>query len=117
MRLVDKIANTNYVRKAIEDQADLSELKTKPTSRIILGVLLIAFSYVIGWPAVIALGALAISLEKPMLVAIGGPVTYGLSHLVFILGAYFAGAHCSKIVARWATRLTFEKLQRKDFNA
>jgi hypothetical protein len=110
MRLLDKIANTDYVQKAIKDQADLTELKKRPAGRVLFGLFLIAFSYVIGWPAVIALGAVAISLEKPLIVVIGGPLTYGLSHLVFILGAYFAGANYSKIFARWATRIIFEKL-------
>ena len=51
-----KIAETGFVRSAIEEQADLSAFKGKPTPMVLAGVFAIAFSYVIGWPAVAALG-------------------------------------------------------------
>ena len=42
------------------DKADLSAFKKKPTLRVLLGVSAIGFSYVIGWPAIVALGAFSI---------------------------------------------------------
>ena len=113
MNIIKRISETEYVRSAIEDQADLSAFKEKPSIRVILGVSAIAFSYIIGWPAVAALGMLSIYLEKPLIVAIGGPLTYGLSHLVFLLGMYLAGYNYTKIFIRWATRVAVEKLIRK----
>ncbi len=114
MNVIKKIAETRYVRSAIDDKADLSAFKEKPSVRVVFGVSVIAFSYVIGWPAVGALGALSIYLEKPLIVAIGGPLIYGLSHLVFMLGMYLAGADYTRIFLRWATRVTVEKFVNTD---
>ncbi len=112
-RIFNKLVETDYVRNAIEEQADLSAFKQRPTPRIILGTAAIAFSYLIGWPAVSLLGTLAVYFKKPLLVVVGGPLTYGLSHLVFLLGMYLAGAKYTKIFMRWATRMAMEKLQQQ----
>ena len=92
------------------EQADLSAFKEKPSIRIILGLLAIMVSYIIGWPAVAALGLLSIQLHEPLVVIVGGPLTYGLSHLVFLLGMYLCGAVYSLIFLRWLTRVSMEKL-------
>jgi hypothetical protein len=111
--IITRIANTDYVRSAINDKADLSAFKEKPSARIIMGVSTILFSYVISWPAIGALGAISVYLNKPLLIVIGGPLLYGFSHLVFIFGMYLAGAKYSKIFLRWATRVAAEKLLNK----
>ncbi len=107
---IQKIAATGFVRSALEDQADLSAFKEKPTPKIIFGLLAIMASYIISWPAVAALGLLAIKLHEPWIVIVGGPLTYGLSHLVFLLGMYLCGAVYSLIFLRWLTRISMEKL-------
>ena len=94
-RIVTRIGNTPFVRNAIAEKADLTAFKQKPSVRILLGVFLIGFSYIIGWPAVGALAGLAIYLEEPLVAIVGGPLTYGLSHLVFLAGMYLAGAKYS----------------------
>ena len=109
MSIIKRICETGYVRSAIKDKADLSAFKEKPSIRTILGVSAIGFSYIIGWPAISALGALAVYLNRPWLIVIGGPLLYGLSHLVFLLGMYLAGANYTKIFLRWATRMAVEK--------
>ncbi len=103
------ISRTDYARSAVEDQADLAIFREKPTPRIIWGLVAIAVSYIIGWPAVAALGIVAAYLKEPLVLVIGGPVTYGLSHLVFILGAYLAGTHYARHFLRWAVRVAIEK--------
>lgn len=103
------LAGTGFVRKAIADRADLSAFRQPPTPRIIAGVSAIAFSYLIGWPAVGALGALSVYVKEPLLVVIGGPLVYGLSHLMFLLGMYLAGSDYTKIFLRWALRVAVEK--------
>jgi len=113
MNIIKRIAETKYARSAIKDKADLSAFKKKPSIRIILGISAIGFSYIIGWPAISGLGAISIYLNKPLLLAIGGPLLYGLSHLVFLLGMYLAGAEYTKIFLRWATRMAVEKLINK----
>ena len=109
-RLVKRIAEIEYVRCAMTERADLSAFRKKPTPRMVTGIAVMAFSYIIGWPAVGGLGALSFYLNKPLIVAIGGPLVYGLSHLVFILGMYLAGAAYVLIFFRWLTRVGMEKL-------
>jgi len=91
-------------------QANLSAFKEKPTPVVLAGVFAIGFSYIIGWPAIAALGILSVKLHDPWIVIIGGPVTYGLSHLVFLLGMYLSGAVYSMIFLRWLARVSMEKL-------
>ncbi len=107
---IRKIAATEFVRSAIEERADLSAFKQKPTPMILAGVFAIGFSFVLGWPAVAFLGLVAVKLHNPWIAAIGGPLTYGLSHLVFLLGMYLSGATYSLIFLRWLTRVTMERL-------
>jgi hypothetical protein len=76
---------------------------------VLIGVFAIGFSFLLGWPAIFALGVLAIKLGIPWIVVVGGPLTYGLSHLVFLLGMYLSGALYSLIFCRWLTRVTMER--------
>ena len=108
-KIIRKASATKFVQKAIGDEADLSPFKERPSPRAIAGIVAIGISYIIGWPAVGLLGVISIHLEKPMIAIIGGPLTYGLSHLVFILGMYLAGADYTRIFLRWATRKVMEK--------
>lgn len=108
--LVERLARTAYVRRSIEEQADLSAFRQRPSWRVIMGVGAIMFSYVIGWPLITGLGAVSVYLDQPLLIVVGGPAAYGLSHLVFLLGMYLAGAKYSMIFFRWATRVTVLKL-------
>ena len=108
--LAHRLAATAYVRRAIEERADLSAFRQRPSLRVVAGVGAILFSYVIGWPLIAVLGVAAVHLNQPLVVAVGGPVAYGLSHLVFLLGMYLAGAEYSMIFLRWATRVAVVKL-------
>ncbi|MGD8366930.1 MAG: hypothetical protein PVG78_04750 [Desulfobacterales bacterium] len=103
------LARREFVRRAIADRADLSAFRQPPSLRILAGIFAIGFSYVIGWPAVGALGTLSVYFKEPLLVVVGGPLTYGLSHLVFLLGMYLAGSDYTKIFLRWAVRVAVEK--------
>jgi len=105
-----KVSDTAFVRAAMEEQADLSAFKEKPTPLVIAGVLTIILSFILGWPAVTMFGILAVKLHNPWIAAVGGPLTYGLSHLVFMLGMYLSGALYSLIFFRWLTRVTMERL-------
>lgn len=105
-----RIAQTDFVRSAIEEQVDLSVFKGRPTPKIIAGLVAMALSYVIGWPVIGLLGILAVKLQKPLLAVVGGPLIYGLSHLVFLLGMYLCGAFYAMVMVRWLTRVCMEKL-------
>ena len=102
-------ARTEFARKALEEKADLSPFREKPSARILLGIFLMAFSYVIGWPAVALFGVLSIYFNQPLIVILGGPAIYGTSHLVFLAGMYLAGARYTFVFLRWATRKFLEK--------
>lgn len=105
-----KIAETDFVRSAIDEQADLSAFRGKPTPLVLAGIFCITFSFILGWPAVGALGVLSVKLHNPWVAGVGGPLVYGLSHLVFLLGMYLSGAVYSMIFLRWLTRVSMEKL-------
>ena len=59
------------------------------------------------------LAGVAVYFEEPLIAAIGGPLVYAFSHLVFLLGMYLAGAEYTWIFLRWATRAAMLKLLRK----
>lgn len=111
--MVHKLSQTAYVRSAIEEQANLDCFKEKPTARMIWGLVIIVISYTIGWPVIGLLGVLAVYWGQPLLVAVGGPIVYGLSHLTFILGAWLAGADHAKAFFRWAIRMLILKFSKK----
>ncbi len=108
--LIKKCARREFVRSALRDKADLSAFNERPSFAVLFGVFLIVFSYVLAWPTIGVLGYLATIYSRPLIVIVGGPVMYGLSHLVFIIGMYLAGARYSMIVLRWATRKMMQKL-------
>ena len=109
-RLIKRLTKIRYIRCAMTEQADLSALRKKPTPRMVAGIAAMIFSYIIGWPAVSGLGILSVYLHEPLILIIGGPVIYGLSHLVFILGMYLAGVAYVRVFFRWLTRIGMEKL-------
>lgn len=109
-KLIKKFAEKEFVRSAVREKADLSAFHERPSLGILFGVFLIVLSYMLAWPTISLLGYLAAIYSQPLLVVVGGPVTYGLSHLVFIIGMYLAGAKYSMIVLRWATRKAMQKL-------
>ncbi|NDY72627.1 hypothetical protein DO021_14345 [Desulfobacter hydrogenophilus] len=111
--LLNKICQTPFVRTAIEDKADLSAFREKPSFRVLAGVFAIAFSYVLGWPMVGLMGIISLKTGNPWFTVIGGPGFYGLSHLVFMAGMVLSGAEYSMIFLRWLTRVSMESLMQK----
>jgi len=109
-KLIQKIADIEFVRLAIEEEADLTAFKEKPSLQILTGVLLICIGSLLGWPAVALLGILAIQFNEPLVAVIGGPLVYGISFPVFMLGMYFSGAKYTLIFFRWLSRVTVEKM-------
>jgi peptidoglycan/xylan/chitin deacetylase (PgdA/CDA1 family) len=109
-RIAARLTATRFVREVLAEKEDLKALRTRPTRRVWIGLGLVAFSYLIGWPAVGLLTWISYQVREPLIVVIGGPVTYGLSHLVFLAGSYLAGVHYVQIILRWATRRLVERL-------
>jgi len=109
-KCIQKIADNEFVHSAIEEQADLSAFREKPSLQVITGILLIILGSLLGWPAVAFLGILAVKFNEPLLAVIGGPLAYGISYPVFGLGMYFSGAKYTVIFFRWLCRVTVVKL-------
>jgi hypothetical protein len=54
-------------------------------------LVLLAASFVLGWPAIAALSAVAAWLGRPKLL-LAGPALYGISWLVFSVGVFLIGS-------------------------
>ncbi|MDP2855004.1 MAG: hypothetical protein Q8O28_12260 [Smithellaceae bacterium] len=108
------VARKNYCKTAIEERADLSAIRGKPTMSMIVGIILIVFSYLIGLPTVIALGVLAVSMGKPLVGIVGGAMIYAISTIIFIIGIKMAGKKYFHVFSRWMVRIVLEKILGKD---
>ncbi len=104
------IARKEFCRKAITEHADLSVFQERLSARTYVGIFLVAFSYVIGLPAVPVLGMIASWLNRPLIGFIGIPVTYGISWLTFMFGMYLAGTKYINALSSWITRVILEKM-------
>lgn len=109
-KIAERLARTDYVRDTLEHPPDLRDIRRRPSPRVWVGLFLVGLSYIIGWPAVAVFGVLAAWFREPLIVAVGGPLTYGLSHLVFLTGAWLAGAQYVRLLMKHATRRAFEKI-------
>ena len=77
------------MRKALATPID-PVLLQPPSARIVAGLLLLGASWLLGWPAIALLGAIAAWLRRPVLL-LGGPVLYGVSWAVFAVGLVCIG--------------------------
>lgn len=66
--------------------------------KTLVGIALILFSYIAGWPAVSALGLVSVWVDNPDLVMIGGPVVYFLSYLIMFAGIALTGKKYTKML-------------------
>ena len=118
MSIIKKVARyfarKEFCRAAIVEHADLSVFEAKLSAAVITGLVLIAFSYPIGLPAVFIIGGIAAWSGKPMIGVIGIPLTYGISWLLFMLGVYLAGPKYGRAIIRWAVRVILEKILGKE---
>lgn len=114
MQMIKKIAKgvakTKWASKAISEGADLRAFKEKLSARMLFGIFLMGVSYIIGWPAIGLFAGLSLYWHQPLIIVIGGPLLFGLAHLIFLAGMYLAGGKYIMAFLRWATRVTLEKL-------
>ena len=109
--LMARLATSRFVRDALMKEEDPATIASKPTPRIWMGLGLIGLSYIIGWPAVGLLAWISYHLKEPLIVVAGGPVTYGLSHVVFWIGLYCAGTPYIRPLLQWAARRLVKRLE------
>jgi hypothetical protein len=112
-KIATYIAKNKFIKEALENPVDLSELWDRPSPRQIAGLVLMGFSYIIGWPAVAGLSMLAVWVREPLIAVIGCPAIYGFSHLVFFISVWLIGApHFVTVLAKYAVGKLFIKLLR-----
>ena len=105
------LASSAYAKGAIRERANLDAFKTRPSRRFLIGVGLVLFSYVLGWPMVGLFSILAAYFQAPALLMVG-PASYGFSHLIWVFGIYLAGRDSIKyahMVLRWSLRKAVER--------
>ena len=105
-----RLAKKKFCREAIREKADLTAITQKPTNTMIIGIILIAFSYVIGMPAVITMGLVAAWMKEPLIAIVGGPLIYAISTIIFIIGIKMAGKKYFVDIMKWMTRIILEKI-------
>lgn len=106
----ENLTQKQFFQRILREELDLRCLKRKPTAREQFGIVLVLFSYVIGWPAVAFFGFLSLYLKQPLVLIIGGPLTYGTAHVVFLVGMYIVGKDYATIFMKWSIKKACEKL-------
>jgi hypothetical protein len=104
------LARRQFMQRILQEELDLSCFQRRPTAGEQFGIFLVLLSYVIGWPAVAFFGFLSIYLKQPLVFIIGGPLMYGISHLVFFAGAYCAGKNYTKAFIKWSLKKIYGKI-------
>jgi hypothetical protein len=104
-----KLAQTRFGQKSLTKPDGLSILKQQPGTRVYVGLVLMAMSYLMGLPALALLSYLSVKLSKPMTIAVGGPVAILLVHIMFGVGVYLAGQNYAVKVIQWATKRFLQK--------
>ena len=107
--LARRLAQTNFGQKSLTKSDGLSILKQQPGTRVYVGLVLMAMSFLIGLPALAFLSYLSVKLSKPMTIAVGGPVVILLVHIMFGVGVYLAGQNYALMVLQWATKRFLQK--------
>ena len=103
------LAQTKFGQKSLAKPDGLSILKQKPDTRVYVGLVLMAMSFLIGLQALTFLSYLSVKLSKPMTIAVGGPVVILLVHMMFGVGVYLAGQNYAVKLLQWATKRFLEK--------
>ena len=106
-----------FIQNILNEDVDLGYLKKPPTTRVKVGIVLVLLSYLLGWPIVALLSFISLYIDELLIVIIGGPLFYGLSHLVFLFGMYLAGKEYAAVLIKWSMKAAIEKLfgiHRKD---
>ena len=104
-----RLAQTKFGQKSLTKPDGLSTLNQKPGTRVYVGLVLMAMSFLISLPALAILSYLAVKLSKPMIIAVGGPVVILLVHIMFGVGVYLAGQNFASEVLLWATKRFLQK--------
>lgn len=103
------LAQTKFGQKSLTKPDGLSILKQQPRLRVYVGLVLLAMSYLISLPALAFLSYQSVKLNKPLIIAVGGPVVFLLVHIMFGMGVYLAGQNYVVDMLLWATKRFLHK--------
>jgi hypothetical protein len=109
-KLGTRLSRVRFIRNAIEEQTDLREFRKPPTLRIFVGIGLICLSFAMCWPVIGFLTGVSVYYHRPYIAAIGAPIIYVSSHLVYIAGMTLSGEKYVRIFFKWLSRLAVEKM-------
>jgi hypothetical protein len=115
--LAHRLSKTKFGQKALTQPNGLSILKQKPSTRVYVGLALITISCLTVLPALAFLSYLSVKVSKPMIIAVGGPVSFILVHIIFGVGVYLAGKNYSAEALLWATRRFLQKYGSSSFSS
>ena len=111
-RLAHHVGRTKIAQEAIAAGADLSAFQERPKTRLLVGLVLLALSFVLGWPLVAAFGVAAIWAGNPYLAIIGGPAAYLFSWALWGVAMWLTANESydyGRLFMRWATRAFVER--------
>lgn len=105
------LAGSRFGVKALASPDELSLTRQRPTPRFYFGLVLVGISLITAVPSLAVCGYLAMHLERPMILVIGGPVIVALVHVVFGLGVWLAGGNYAKAALLCAAKRFLVKNQ------
>jgi hypothetical protein len=105
-----RLARIGYVRRTLDDHADLSAFNHRLPFRLILGLLLLSLSNLFCWPIISLLAGLSLRDRQPLVAAVGGPIVYGITFLCSVVGMYFCSGKDARVFFRWRVRVWVEWL-------
>jgi len=103
-------ARKEFCMDAIREHADLSIFRERLTTPVIIGLILIVASYLIGLPTAVIIGGFVVAKFNALIATVITTLVYGISWLLFMLGAYLAGPKYGKAFSRWLVRVILEKM-------
>ena len=69
-----RLAASRLGDKAMASPDEFKQIEHRPTPRFYFGLFLVGLSLIAGVPSLAACGYLAVHLDRPMILVIGGPV-------------------------------------------
>ncbi|MFH1530599.1 MAG: hypothetical protein ABIK09_07685 [Pseudomonadota bacterium] len=106
------VGRTGFAKRAVAESADLGIFQGRPATRLVMGLVVFALNFLLGWPVVAALGVAALWTESPLLLLFGAPIAYAFSWFLFGLGVLLVGpdsARYLRALVRWAVRRWVER--------
>ena len=104
-----RLAQTRFGQTSLTQPNGLSIFNQQPGTRVYVGLVLMAMSFIISLPALAFLGYLSVKWGKPMTIAVGGPVVILAVHILFGVGVYLSGQNYAVKVLQWAIKRFLQK--------